>query len=229
MKRHRTVEPAILYLGTPVVLVSTVSQAGLPNLSPMSSAWWLGWTCVLGFDASSKTVENMLLNGQCVLNLPSDDLALNVDRLVRTTGSDPMPRHKQRMGYRYVSDKFTEAGLTPHKSDLVSPPRVLECPIQLEAEVVRSSEIAVDDPRMMIPAIAIEVRIVRVHASAEVLSTEFDNRIDPRKWNPLFMSFLEFYSKGERLKPLALRRLNEEAFGARRPVRLTDNREEEPR
>ncbi len=36
---HIKSEPAILYFGTPVVLVSTVSEDGSYNLAPMSSAW----------------------------------------------------------------------------------------------------------------------------------------------------------------------------------------------
>lgn len=35
-------EPHILYLGTPVVLISTVNEDGTHNLAPMSSAFWLG-------------------------------------------------------------------------------------------------------------------------------------------------------------------------------------------
>ena len=36
---HRTIDPAILYFGTPVVLVSSTNEDGSPNLAPMSSAW----------------------------------------------------------------------------------------------------------------------------------------------------------------------------------------------
>ena len=59
---HQTIEPAILYFGTPVVLVSTLNEDGSPNLAPMSSAWWLGWRAVLGFGASSKTPQNMVVS-----------------------------------------------------------------------------------------------------------------------------------------------------------------------
>ena len=65
---HKTVEPAILYFGTPVVLVSSTNESGTANLAPMSSAWWLGWNCLLGFGARSKTPQNILRTGECVLN-----------------------------------------------------------------------------------------------------------------------------------------------------------------
>src|SRR5215813_10916201 len=103
---HRTVEPAILYFGTPVVLVSSLNEDGSPNLAPMSSAWWLGWNCMLGFGARSKTPQNILRTGECVLNLPSEYLVPNVDRLARLTGSDPVPEHKVKMGYKHERDKF---------------------------------------------------------------------------------------------------------------------------
>jgi len=46
--------PKILYLGTPVVLISTMNQDGSVNLAPMSSAWWLGLTGVLGLGTRAK-------------------------------------------------------------------------------------------------------------------------------------------------------------------------------
>jgi flavin reductase (DIM6/NTAB) family NADH-FMN oxidoreductase RutF len=57
---HVIGEPSILYFGTPVVLISSENKDGSANLAPMSSVFWLGWRCILGFDASSKTTENMI-------------------------------------------------------------------------------------------------------------------------------------------------------------------------
>src|SRR5690242_4195831 len=126
---HRSIDPAILYFGTPVVLVSSTNEDGSANLAPISSAWWLGWSCMLGFGARSKTPANILRTGECVLNLPSVDQVAAVDRLARTTGSDPVPPHKVAMGYRTERDKLGAAGLTPVPSETVAPPRVAECPV----------------------------------------------------------------------------------------------------
>ncbi|HYJ78309.1 MAG TPA: flavin reductase [Longimicrobiaceae bacterium] len=98
---HTVIDPAILYFGTPVVLVSSENPDGTPNLAPMSSAWWLGRSCMLGFGARSQTPANLLRTGECVLNLPSAGQAAAVNRLAKTTGSDPVPPHKQAMGYRH--------------------------------------------------------------------------------------------------------------------------------
>ena len=39
---HVTIEPSILYVGTPVALLSTMNDDDTINLAPMSSAWALG-------------------------------------------------------------------------------------------------------------------------------------------------------------------------------------------
>src|SRR5215471_12493108 len=116
---HRTVEPAILYFGTPVVLVSSTNEDGSANLAPISSAWWLGWNCMLGFGARSKTPQNILRTGECVLNLPSAQEVGRVNRLARLTGSNPVPPDKVRMGYRFEADKFGAGGFTELASTTV--------------------------------------------------------------------------------------------------------------
>src|SRR5215472_3527545 len=110
---HIVSEPSILYFGTPVVLISSENEDGSANLSPMSSAFWLGWRCILGLSAQSKTTLNMIRTGQCVLNLPSADNVAAVNRLACLTGSNPVPAGKLARGYTYEKRKFEIAGLTP--------------------------------------------------------------------------------------------------------------------
>ena len=130
---HKSIEPGILYFGTPVVLISTANEDGTYNLAPMSSAFWLGWRCMLGLAAGSKTPQNMRRTGECVLNLPSVDIVGAVNRLALTTGSNPVPEGKIRKGYRYEPNKFGVSGLTATASESVAAPRVAECQVQLEA------------------------------------------------------------------------------------------------
>ena len=209
---HRTIEPAILYFGTPVVLVSTRNEDGSANLAPMSSAWWLGWNCVLGFGARSKTPQNLLRTGECVLNLPSVDLVGAVDRLAKTTGSDPVPPHKVAMGYRHERDKFACAGLTPDASLAVTPPRVRECPVQLEAKLAGVHPLAAKIEADAGKLVALEVTIVRVHVDESLLVPGRENRIDPDRWRPLFMSFQQFFGLGPRVHPSRLAEIDEEIY-----------------
>src|ERR1700761_6724221 len=91
---HKKIEPSILYFGTPVVLISTRNEDGTTNVAPMSSIWFLGWNCMIGLGASSKTPENLVREQECVLNLPSVAQADAVNRLAKTTGSNPVPAGK---------------------------------------------------------------------------------------------------------------------------------------
>ena len=190
---HQVTAPAILYFGTPVVLISTLNPDGTPNLAPMSSAWWLGQRCVLGLGTASQTTQNLRRTGECVLNLPSSDMAAHVDHIARTTGSDPVPDGKARRGYRHLADKFGTAGLTPVPSLTVRPPRALECPVQLEAELEDVNSLADTDPAWRGRAIALHVCIRKVHADTAILMDGEVDRIDPDKWRPLIMSFQHFY------------------------------------
>lgn len=209
---HQTIEPSILYAGTPVVLISTLNEDGSANLSPMSSAWWLGWSCMLGLDATSQTTANLRRTRECVLNLASVDVVSAVDNLALLTGADPVPLHKKALGYRFERDKFSAAGLTQQVSDFVAPPRVQECLIQMEARVATMTAFADNDPRMAIPARAIEVTIERVHVHPSLQVEGHPNRIDPDKWRPLIMSFRKFYGVGETVHASRLANGPEEAY-----------------
>jgi flavin reductase (DIM6/NTAB) family NADH-FMN oxidoreductase RutF len=189
----QTIEPAILYFGTPVVLIGSSNEDGSPNLAPMSSAWWVGWRCMLGLASNSKTTENMLRTGECVLNLPSADLVDAVNRLARTTGSNPVPAGKIRRGYRHEKNKFEVSGLTPLPGETVAAPRAAECPVQIEAKVAHVHQMAQEDQIWRGNLTAIEVRVTRVHAHPEIMMDGEPNRIDPDKWRPLIMSFQQFY------------------------------------
>ena len=187
------IEPAIFYFGTPVVLIGSANEDGSFNLAPMSSAWWVGWRCMLGLATNSKTTENMIRSGECVLNLPSAALVGAVDRLARTTGSDPVPPGKLMRGYRHAREKFGLCDLTATPGETVAAPRALECPVQIEAKVAQIHEMAQEDAVWRGNITAIEVRITRVHAHPGIMMEGQPNRIDPDKWRPLIMSFQQFY------------------------------------
>lgn len=217
--KHTVIDPAILYFGTPVVLVSTTNADGSANLAPMSSAWWLGRSCMLGFGARSHTPANLLRTGECVLNLPSVHEVAAVNRLARTTGSDPVPPHKVAMGYRHERDKFGIAGLTPLPSELVAPPRAAECPVHLEAVLEGTHRLAESDELRRGNLIAIEVRIVRIHVHPSLRMAGYTDRIDPRRWKPLIMNFCEFFGLGDVVHHSTLAEIPESAYRPRVPVK----------
>lgn len=193
---HKTIEPAILYFGTPVVLISTCNKDGVVNLAPISSIWWLGWSCMIGIDASSQTTENIKSTGECVLNLPSADLVEKVNAIAKTTGRSNIPLHKKALGYQYEPNKFGASGFTEQESITVHPPRVKECPVQLEAKLNKVYPFGESSSKMAVPSAAIELEINKVYADESLLVDPDDSYVDPDNWHPLIMSFRKFYSTG---------------------------------
>jgi flavin reductase (DIM6/NTAB) family NADH-FMN oxidoreductase RutF len=197
---HRTIDPTILYFGTPVALISSLNPDGSPNLAPMSSAWWLGWSCMLGLGQMGQTSDNLIRTRECVINLPSENLVSHVDRLALTTAKNPVPDRKRDWGYRYEGDKFGIAGLTATKSESVAPPRVQECPVQMEG--------IVHDYRSFgknVSANVFEVHIVKLHIDERLLVGSGSRpHIDPVRWRPLIMSFCRFFGLSGEVHPSRL-------------------------
>ncbi|MEU8000932.1 flavin reductase family protein [Catellatospora sp. NPDC049111] len=196
---HQTLDLKVLYFGTPVVIISSRNPDGTTNLAPMSSAWWLGSTCVLGLGDSAQTAANLRRERECVLNLVPSTLVDAVDRLALTTGApSPSPR-KVAMGYRHVPDKFAAAGLSAMVSDLVRPDRVVQCPIQLECEI--SGAFPIGGPEPFATAFTAEVR--RAHVEQDLIITG-THHVDPIAWDPLIMKFCEFFGGGDNVHPSRL-------------------------
>ncbi|GAB3915195.1 flavin reductase family protein [Larkinella knui] len=209
---HHISNPSILYFGTPVVLVGTTNSDQTYNLAPISSAFWLGYRCMIGIAAHSKTTENILRSGECVLNLPSVDQVEAVDRLALLTGTSPVPAGKLAKGYSYEADKFKKAGVTPLESNLVKAPRVLECPVHLEARFVSIHPLGAETGIDQIRSVALELKVVRVHLAGSILSDANPDHVDPNKWKPLIMSFQHFYGLGSQLQPAKLASVPERLY-----------------
>jgi flavin reductase (DIM6/NTAB) family NADH-FMN oxidoreductase RutF len=189
----------VLYFGTPVVLVSTVNPDGSANLAPMSSAWWLGQSAMLGMGDRSQTAANLWRERECVLNLPSSAMVAAVDRIAMTTGRVDVPAAKRAQGYRHVPDKFALGGLTRQPSDLVTPPRVAECPIQLECRVTATHPLT--EPSLR--ATGYQVEVLRTHVDQELI-VPGTAHVDPLRWDPLIMKFTEFFGGGVNIHPSRL-------------------------
>ncbi|GAA4910675.1 flavin reductase (DIM6/NTAB) family NADH-FMN oxidoreductase RutF [Stackebrandtia albiflava] len=189
---HRRIDLKVLYFGTPVILLSTENPDGTTNLAPMSSAWWLGDTAVIGMGNRSQTAVNLHRTRRCVLNLVPSGLVAAVDRLAMTTGRSPVPDTKSAQGYRHVHDKFTAAGLTPRPSTEVAAAAVAECPILLETALVAAHSLSGPG------ATAFELRVLAAHADPDLVIPG-TRHIDPVAWDPLIMKFTEYFGGGTSL------------------------------
>lgn len=104
------------------------------------------------------------------------------------------PSPPYRRGLAYVHDrgfgfhaadcapnKFAAAGLTGEPSHLVRPPRVTECPIQLEA---RAEWV---QPDVSGGFVIVEAVVRKVHADSRTVVPGTDH-IDPAAWSPLIFN-----------------------------------------
>ena len=197
----RTVEPKVLYFGTPVVLISSANPDGSTNLAPMSSAWWLGYTAMLGMGASAQTVKNLVERPELVLNLVDPAMVAALDRIALLTGSEEMSDAKRARGYRYEPDKFAAGGLTREPSELSSLDSVLESPINLEGRIEKITGIGGPDSRLC----ALEMTVQRVRVRDDLLMSN-ERYIDPLRWDPLIMKFTEYFAGGAPAYPSSLAR-----------------------
>jgi flavin reductase (DIM6/NTAB) family NADH-FMN oxidoreductase RutF len=182
---HRVIRPSILYFGTPVVLLTTQNMDGTCNLAPISSAWALGRHVVLGVGGESQTARNLAERPELVINVASPGLWERVERLAPLTGADPVPESKRAL-YRHERDKFAAAGLTPTPSEVVRPPRVAECALQLEARAVTLT------PGGEGRFFSVETEVIRVHADERIL-VPGTHHVDPAVWSPLIYNFRHYH------------------------------------
>ncbi|GAA2296061.1 flavin reductase [Streptomyces kunmingensis] len=157
----------------------------------MSSAWALGQTLVLGLGADGQTAQNLAARPDLVVGLPGPGLWQSVERLAPLTGRNPVPATKPH-GCRFEPDKFVAAGLTPQPSVTVRPPRIAECPLQLEARAVDVRHDAGGD------FVIIEAAVRQVHASSDIVVPGTDH-IDPVAWSPLVYNFRHYFGLGPEL------------------------------
>ncbi|MEV0975103.1 flavin reductase family protein [Microtetraspora glauca] len=188
---HLTITASILYFGTPVALLSTENEDASFNLAPMSSAWALGQVIVLGLGTDSQTAHNLAVRPDLVINLPDPAQWAAVERLAPLTGREPVPARKQDT-FRFEAAKFEAAGLRPEPSDVVRPPRVAECPIQIEARAARVQPDVTGAFQM------IEAHVVRVHADPRIV-VPGTQHIDPAAWSPLIYNFRHYFRLGPEL------------------------------
>lgn len=121
----------------PIGWISTVSDAGIPNLAPFS---FFNAVCsnpptvlfcpsIRGADGSEKdTLKNVRANGEFVVNIVSEALA----EAMNLSAAELPPE----------MDEFAYAGVTAEPSQVVKPPRVGESLIHYECRMTQIIEIS---------------------------------------------------------------------------------------
>lgn len=188
---HVTITPTILYFGTPVVLLSTENENGSFNLAPMSSAWALGQVIVLGLGADGQTAHNLSSRHDLVINVPAPAQWRAVERLAPLTGRNPVPEDK-RGTFRFEPGKFAAAGLRSEPAEQVRPPRVAECPLQLEA---RAADVR---PGVTGEFLIVQAEVLKVHADPRIV-VPGTQHVNPARWSPLIYNFRHYFGLGAEL------------------------------
>lgn len=187
------ITPEILYFGTPVAVISSLNPDGTTNLAAMSSFWALGDRFMLGLTRFGQTWRNLERTPECVLNMPSPREWKFVERLGHTTGRAELTDYHRNAGITYAEDKFAVSGFTPLASKRVTPLRVAECPVQIEARAL-----TVHPASDNAPFEYVEVQKLLVHAQRQVLDPA-GTRFEVESWSPLFYLFRHYYGKGAHL------------------------------
>lgn len=188
--QHRSIDPKVLYFGTPVVVLSSLNADGTTNLAPISSMWALGGLLVIGLGADGQTARNVRRHPEIVVNYCWDHQWAQVESLALLTGANPVPSGKPA-GAVYEPDKFAAAGWTASPSSTVAPARVEECGAHVEAVITAMTEA---DEGVVI----VQARAVAIDAHESIIVPGSDH-IDPNAWHPLIYNFRHYYPLGERL------------------------------
>lgn len=121
-----SVPPNAFYVPSPVVLLTTVSEDGQPDVSAMSA---VGVTCLepaiiaVGIKPRRQTYKNIRRTGRFVVNLPLEPDLWASD----FTGTRPLRKHP---------DKVLESGLEIATMPGTGLPYVASCPIVMACDVV---------------------------------------------------------------------------------------------
>ncbi len=113
----------------PIGWIATVDKNGINNLAPFSYFNAVGedpphvmFSTVRGNDTNKDTLNNVLENGQFVVNMVTEELTEQMNKTSEQVASDV--------------DEFVLAGLTPIPSVKIKPMRVKESKVTFECEMV---------------------------------------------------------------------------------------------
>ena len=113
----------------PIGWISTVDTNGINNLAPFSYFNAVGedpphvmFSTTRGNNTNKDTLNNVLANGQFVVNMVTEELAEKMNTTAQTVPSDV--------------DEFQLADVTPIPSTLIKPMRVKESLVTFECEMV---------------------------------------------------------------------------------------------
>ncbi|MBC8265807.1 MAG: flavin reductase family protein [Flavobacteriales bacterium] len=168
----------------PIALVSTVDKNGKPNLAPFSffNVFSVNPPIMVfspvksgRFGTNKHTLENVTEVKECVIALVTEDIAQQVSLA--------------SCSFDKGVNEFDKSGLTEIKSDLITPSRILESPINFECRV--NDIITLGDEGGAGNLVIAE--ILKVHINEDILDNE--GTIDPFKMRIVSRYGANWYGK----------------------------------
>src|SRR6478609_1982666 len=155
----------------PIGWISTISEAGVQNLAPFSYFNAVGedpphvmFSTTRGGDKNKDTLNNVLANKQFVVNIVTEEL---VEKMNLTSKAIPP-----------TESEFDLAGLTPIPSVKIKAPRVKECTVTMECEMVH--HYFLEDYKDGGACVVIG-RVVMFHVDESVLLDDFKINLETYK------------------------------------------------
>src|SRR5579884_994439 len=85
------------------------------------------------FLGTPRLLRTSQVRRECVVNIPSPDVWPQVEAIAPLTGRNPVPEHKGGR-FSFEKDKFAASSLTAVWSEIISAPRVRECPVKTRSD-----------------------------------------------------------------------------------------------
>ncbi len=162
----------------PVALTSCIDTNGKPNIITLA---WVGIACSDPPTISLAIRPHRFSYGlidktrEFVVNIPTKEILKDTDYCGIVSGKD--------------LDKFSETGLTQEPAEIVKPPLIKECPVNIECIVKNKIPLGVHDLFLG--------EVVRVHVNEEILDD--NGRIDFTKVSPIAYNQGEYWSLEKRI------------------------------
>ena len=166
---------------TPAGLITSVDRNGAPYIITLGEVFNLSIRnpVIVGIAIAPPRYSHTLISetGEFVVNLPTAAMKDSVLGCGSCSGRDGV-------------DKFARFGLTPLPAEIVAPPLIAECPVNLECRVLKIETIGDHD--------LFQGEVVAEHVSEDILNAKGD--VDAGKLDPFVFMRGTFWSIGRQLQ-----------------------------
>jgi len=180
LSNRKDLKPATILYPTPVVLATSVDEAGKPNVCTLAASGILsGNPPHVSISIRPSRYSHSLISRtkEYVINIPTASIVKEVDYCGVVSGR--------------TIDKFNVTKLTPIEAKTVQPPIIKECPVSLECKV--KDTINLGSHSVFVGEVVNLSVDENVFGQSKNITYE---KLKPITWNPITE---EYHSLGERL------------------------------